>query len=231
MNILKIKSIFKLFIALALVGVLITSCEKENLVNDSITLTEGSSLEVKQNDLDLNEISSRKPCIPSAPNENFIDNVLYNYLAENIIRFDNNPIDPRADDVRARYGTIVRHLNKRLCLDLAEEGEINWDGTAPETYQNIPNCPGYAIDALLRLQFDIERFLINPSCGNKVSLQIRFVDYVRTLNTCFTGSFKPGFPGFDEDKYACKLMLADCPCDDYYYQPNCSDYDLETLCN
>jgi len=51
--------ILSLFITLALLGILITSCEKENLVNDSITLAEQPLLEIKHNNPNLNEISLR----------------------------------------------------------------------------------------------------------------------------------------------------------------------------
>jgi len=198
MNILKIKSIFKLFIALTLVGVLITSCEKENLVNDSVTLTEAPLLELKQSNTNLNEISLRN-CIPQGINEGYVDYLL-GYLIDRLVDFDNNPNGGTSQNVQTTYGIIVNYINSVSCTAPFLSPTPNWnDNVVDQITQNdidqshltgdVDACPFFTINSLLRLQGAIERYLDNPSCVRTKSLSIKLRDYIITLNNCFGDFF------------------------------------------
>jgi len=216
MNKLKL---FSLFITLALIGVLVTSCEKDNLINDSVTSTESGTFEVKESNTDINEVSLRM-CTPSAMDEAYLHNLLYNFLAVTIINFENNPTAyVRKADVINNYNYIADHLNTRLCLGW-NVGSINWWDNQPEAFF-FPSdpCYRYVANRLLSLQHGIERYLDDQNCVRKESLRTKFIEFALNLDDCFGDSFDIDFGELACNEYSEILEI----------DPNC-DYDPHYKC-
>jgi len=188
MNILKLNITAYTLSTILMMMVFMTSCEQDDL--NTLTETQVSETELRS-------------CTPQAPNVNIVVSHVNDIILEIQERNANRP-----SNIPGLYDDYADYLEDVLCLD--ESGiDINWNNS--ECSYNGPNsgsCPAYTVGALQRLKCDIKAFNSNPSCANARSLQIRFVDYIKTLNICFNTNL-------DEDGYANALRLP--PCTDYYY--------------
>jgi len=188
MNTLKLNFTAYTFIATLMMTIFITSCQQEDL----------STLPTDN----LSETELRN-CTPQAPNENVADSYINDLIFDIQERNANRP-----SNISSFYDDYANYLEDVMCLE--QSGiDINWSNT--ECSYNGPNsgsCPVYTVGALQRLKCDIKAFNNDLSCANARSLQIRFVDYIKALNTCFD-------IGIDEEKYATYLRQP--PCGGYYY--------------
>jgi len=188
MNTLKLNFTAYTFIATLMMTIFITSCQQEDL----------STLPTDN----LSETELRN-CTPQAPNKNVAISYINDLALEIQERNANRP-----SNISGFYDSYANYLEDVLCLE--QSGiDINWINT--ECSYNGPNsgsCPVYTVGALQRLKCDIKAFDSNSSCANARSLQIRFVDYIKTLNICFD-------IGLKEEDYANSLRLP--PCENYNY--------------
>jgi len=189
MKTLKVKSILFSLMAFVAVSVFMTSCEQDAIVDDSIT----ESNEISLANLDL------RSC---APSPNIVEYNLY-LITFYVNLFDDIRDQSRKDDVIEAFDEYQEYLIETLLpctgpfinsLVFSEWGSSCSDGP------NYPACPEYAISALKRLQCDINDFLNNPSSYTaRRNLQIRFSDYIRTLNTCFDAGISIQNSNYDLD--------------------------------
>lgn len=182
MNILKYKSIALGLLRIFALVITITSCQQDEL--DTLTTENLSETQLRN-------------CIPQAPNTNDVVNFLNGIIGEVQKRNAGNP-----SNIPGFYDSYANYLESRLCL----QQDVNWANS--QCSGGSSSCPAYTIGALQRLKCDLKAFNSNPSCGNARSLQIRFVDYIKTLNICFNTNL-------NEDGYADALRLP--PCTGYYY--------------
>jgi len=181
MNILKMKSIFKLFIALAVVGVLVTSCEKEAIQEDSIvlkTLDEGE-LTVQ----DTEQLQSRMGC----SNFEAQVNTALIALAQEIENCAANPTRSNKDAIVRRYD-YYRLQVLEVCLPQpVNVPNLTFDGSnCYEIGGGFCSDGSTAINALANLLCQLANFIENPnSYANQIDLENAFDHYVYILEFCF----------------------------------------------
>jgi len=183
MNILKMKSIFKLFIALALVGVLVTSCEKEAIIEDTAELK--TLIESESNLENAELLQSRMSCSNFGP----LANSVLIALAQEIENCAANGSKANKDAIINRYN-YYRLSVLEPCLPQPVVVPVL-------SFDNNPNtsCPfgqgscsdgSAAINTLEWFLCHLGNFIENPnSFQNQNNVENAFNYYAGILRTCF----------------------------------------------
>jgi len=202
MKTLKMKSILFSLLSMMAVAVFLTSCEQE--IVEIIPSEDVDSYVIAEQDMIFENIETRS----CAPSSNVVAQKL-NTLILRIQQYNVSPTSTNKSRVKSAYQNYRNYLQSTLGNCGATVPQPYW-GYGSCSTTSFPACPLYAVSALQRLQCDINSFLNNPSsCVAKQSLQIRFVDYIKTLNYCFNAGLT------NLSGYANALKLP--PCSGYYY--------------
>lgn len=178
-------------LVLTVTAIFTTSCEREAILPDSISILEENGISEKK--IEQNPyVNSLKTCIPQAPSEDYIDYILRDFLIPNTESFLNTPNSVRAGDVQNRYGTIVRYLNSKLCTTLDDTPV--WHDGLPQLVLvlEVKGCTDDVTRALFSLQYRLEQYLMGnntPTCQQRAQVKSAFINYISELNDCFNASF------------------------------------------
>lgn len=194
MKTLKVKNLLFSLLTLFAIAMFATSCQQDVLTDDLTNMVEQSTSETEL-----------RGCTPQAPNVNSV--VYYLNLLIGQIQTRNAG---RSANISGFYNSYADYLEDVLCLDHFGIN-INWDNTDCTNNGGGEPCNLFLVGAIDRLRCDLQAFDANPSCANAISLQIRFVDYIRALNDCQN-------LGLNEDGYALALQLPGCS--GYLYPQN-----------
>lgn len=203
MNYFRLKNLLTISLTLVTLAMFTTSCEKDT-INPDFDLKNDKTIIEKEHAENVNTNAS-KNCIPSAPSADYIDYILRDFLIVKTEAFLDKPGNVRATNVKKRWGTIVRHVNRNLCTSFRDETEMNWENGNSSQIVFSNDCSTQAITALYILQLRLELYLMgldDPTAQEKLLLKNAFIFYIEKLNQCFGASF-------DTDDYEAQLSFLD----------------------